>query len=77
MNKGDHHMSEEQLAKAALNVEKEFKIALLDQGITQKELAKMVHTSQAQISMAIKGAMTPNARELRKQIAEILNIEKE
>ena len=41
MNKGDHHMSEEQLAKAALNVEKEFKIALLEQGITQKELAKI------------------------------------
>ena len=67
-------MSEEQLAKAALDVEKTFKIALLDQGITQKELAKIVHTSPAQINMAIKGDTTPKSRELRKQIAKVLNI---
>ena len=67
-------MSEEQLAKAALDVEKTFKIALLDQGINQKELAKIVHTSPAQINMAIKGDTTPKSRELRKQIAKVLNL---
>lgn len=69
-------MSEEQLAKAALDVEKKFKMALLDQGITQRELAKIVHTSSTQINMAIKGDTKPKAREVRKQIAKILNIEK-
>ena len=69
-------MSEQQLLKAALDVEKSFKIALLDKGITQKELAKMVNTTPQQVNMAIKGDMTPKSRELRKQIAEILHMEK-
>ena len=69
-------MYEERLEKAALDVEKTFKIALLQQGITQKELAKMVHTTQQQIGKAIRGDMAPKSRELRKQIAEILHIEK-
>lgn len=69
-------MSEQQLLKAALDVEKSFKIALLDKGITQKELAKMVNTTPQQVNMAIKGDLTPNSRKLREQIAKILNIEK-
>lgn len=69
-------MSEEQLVKAAFNVEKEFKIALLDQGMNQKELAKLVHTSPAQVNIAIKGDMTPKSRELREQMAEILHMKK-
>ena len=76
MDKGDHHMSEEQLAKAALDVEKKFKIALLDQGMNQSELAKLINTTPPQVNMAIKGDTTPKSRKLRKQIAEILNIEK-
>ena len=67
-------MSEQQLLKAALDVEKSFKIALLDKGITQKELAKMVNTTPQQVNMAIKGDLTPKSRELREQIAKILNI---
>ena len=76
MNKGDHHMSKEQLEKTALDIEKEFKIALLNQGMTQKELAKLIHTTPAQVNMVIKGDMTPKSRELREQMAEILHIEK-
>ena len=69
-------MSEEQLTKAALDVEKEFKIALLDQGITQKELAKMINTTQTQVNIAIKGDMRPKSRKLREQMMEILHIKK-
>lgn len=76
MDKGDHHMSEEQLAKAALDVEKKFKIALLDQGMNQSELAKLINTTPPQVNMAIKGDTTPKSRKLRKQIAKVLNIEK-
>ena len=70
-------MSEQQLVKAALDVKKSFKIALLEQDMTQKDLAKILHTSRQQVNMAIKGDMAPKSRELRKQIAEILNMEKE
>jgi len=69
-------MSEQQLEKAARDVKKSFKIALLEQDMTQKDLAKILHTSRQQVNMAIKGDMAPKSRELRKQIAKILNIEK-
>ena len=69
-------MSEEQLAKAALDVEKTFKIALLDQGITQKELAKIINTTPTQVNIAIKGDTTPKSRKLREQMMGILHIEK-
>ena len=70
-------MSEEQLEKAARAIEKSIKGALLDKGMTQKELAKLVHTTPQQLNMAIKGDASSSARKLRKQIAEILNMEKE
>ena len=69
-------MSEQQLEKAARDVKKSFKIALLEQEMTQKDLAKILHTSRQQVNMAIKGDMAPKSRELREQMAEILHIEK-
>ena len=69
-------MSEQQLEKAARDVKKSFKIALLEQEMTQKDLAEILHTSRQQVNMAIKGDMTPKSRELREQMAEILHIEK-
>lgn len=76
MIKGDCHMSEQQLEKTALDVEKEFKIALLNQGMTQKELAKLINTTPAQVNMVIKGSLTPKSRELREQMMEILHMNK-
>jgi len=67
-------MSEQQLEKAARDVKKSFKIALLEQDMTQKDLAKILHTSRQQVNMAIKGDMTPKSRELREQMAKILNL---
>lgn len=69
-------MSEEQLEKTTLDVEKEFKIALLDQGMNQKELAKLINTTPAQVNMVIKGDLTPNSRKLREQMMEILHMKK-
>ena len=69
-------MSEQQLEKAARDVKKTFKIALLEQDMTQKDLAKILHTSRQQVNMAIKGDMAPKSRELREQMMEILHIEK-
>ena len=42
--------------------------------MAQKELAELIHTNPQQLNRAIKGDMTPKSRELRKQIAKILNI---
>lgn len=70
-------MTEEQLLKATRDLEKAYKIAFLEHDITQKELAKRLHTTQQQIGKAIRGDIAPKSRELRKQIAEILNMEKE
>lgn len=67
-------MSEQQFAKAAYDVERSIKIALLNRDMTQKELAELIHANPQQLNRAIKGDMTPKSRELRKQIAKILHI---
>ena len=67
-------MSEQQFAKVAYDVERSIKIALLNRDMTQKELAELIHANPQQLNRAIKGDMTPKSRELRKQIAKILNI---
>ena len=67
-------MSEQQFAKTAYDVERSIKIALLNRDMTQKELAELIHANPQQLNRAIKGDMTPKSRELRKQIAKILNI---
>ena len=67
-------MSEQQFAKVAYDVERSIKIALLNRDMTQKELAELIHANPQQLNRAIKSDMTPKSRELRKQIAKILNI---
>ena len=70
-------MSEQQFAKVAYDVERSIKIASLNRDMTQKELAELIHANPQQLNRSIKSDMTPKSRELRKQIAEILNMEKE
>lgn len=70
-------MSEEQLTKAAFDLKKAYKIAFLEQNITQKEVAKQLHTTSQQLGRAIRGDMTPRSHELREQMAEILHMKKE
>ena len=72
----DGNMSEEELERITHEFEKSFKIAFLKNDITQKEIAKQLHTTQQQIGKAIRGDMAPNSRKLREQMAEILHIEK-
>lgn len=70
-------MSEQQFAKVAYGIERSIKIALLNRNMTQKELAELIHANPQQLNRAIKGDMTPKSRELREQVAKILNMEKE
>lgn len=67
-------MPEQQFAEYAHDIEKSIKIALLDRDMTQKELAELIHANPQQLNRAIKGDMTPKSRELRKQVARVLNL---
>ena len=67
-------MPEQQFAKVAYDIERSIKIALLNRGMTQKELAELIHANPQQLNRAIKGDMTPKSRELREQVVRILNL---
>lgn len=67
-------MPEQQFAEVAYDIERSIKIALLDRDMTQKELAELIHANPQQLNRAIKGDMTPKSRELRKQVARVLNL---
>jgi len=64
-----------ELEKASSNVRIKFKIALLERGMKQIELAHMLGVSPAQVSRALAGNITPKDIEIQKRAADILNIE--
>lgn len=63
-----------ELEVAAKNVRIMFKTALLEHGMKQVELAKMMNVSPAQVSRALQGNTTPKDIEIQKQVAKILGI---
>ena len=67
-------MPEQQFAEVAYDIERSIKIALLNRDMTQKELAELINANPQQLNRAIKGDMTPKSRELRKQVARVLNL---
>lgn len=67
-------MPEQQLVEYAHKVESIIKIALLNKGMSQRELADLIHENPTQLNRAIKGDMTPKSRELRKKIEKVLDI---
>ena len=64
-----------ELEKASSNVKIKFKIALIERGMKQAELAEILGTSPAQVSRALAGNTTPKDIEIQKAAAKILNIE--
>ncbi|WP_180676411.1 helix-turn-helix domain-containing protein [Leuconostoc citreum] len=64
-----------ELEKASSKVRVKFKIALIEHGIKQVELAKMLNTSPAQVNRALAGNTTPKDIEIQKQVAKILDVE--
>ncbi|CAJ2232130.1 helix-turn-helix domain-containing protein [Companilactobacillus paralimentarius] len=67
-------MPEQQFAEYAHEIESTIKIGLLKRNMTQKELAELIHANPQQLNRAIKGDMTPKSRELREQVARVLNL---
>lgn len=64
-----------ELEKASSNVKIKFKIALIERGMKQAELAEILGTSPAQVSRALAGNTTPKDIEIQKAAAKILNVE--
>lgn len=67
-------MPEQKFAEYAHEIESTIKIGLLKRNMTQKELAELIHANPQQLNRAIKGDMTPKSRELREQVARVLNL---
>lgn len=63
-----------ELEKASSNVRIKFKVALIERGMKQVELAKMLNTSPAQVNRALAGNTTPKDIEIQKQVAKILDV---
>ena len=64
-----------ELEQASSNIRVKFKVALIERGIKQVELAEMLSTTPAQVSRALAGNTTPKDIEIQKQAAKILDVE--
>ena len=67
-------MPEEMLVEGIKENSKHIKMALMDRGMTQVELAKMLSTNPQVLNRAIQGDMSPRSLELRKRINRVLGI---
>ncbi|GBG95223.1 hypothetical protein LFYK43_16820 [Ligilactobacillus salitolerans] len=68
-------MVEQQLEDAAENVKRAIKTKLIERGLSQKELANLLHEGVQQTNRAISGDTTPNSKKIRKKIYLILGME--
>lgn len=67
-------MSEQQVVDYFTNLSSSVKKALLDRGMTQRDLAKIIHASPAQLSRALHSGMAPRDKEIRSEVRQILGI---
>lgn len=65
---------EEALEETKKEVERKIKFALLDRGMTQKQLSDLINENRQQVNRAIKGDTTPKSREIRNKIYQLFNI---
>lgn len=65
---------EEALEESKKEVERKIKFALLDRGMTQKQLSDLIKENRQQVNRAIKGDTTPKSKEIRDKIYQLFNI---
>lgn len=65
---------EEALEETKKEVERKIKFALLDRGMTQKQLSDLIKENRQQVNRAIKGDTTPKSKEIRDKIYQLFNI---
>lgn len=66
--------TEEVFETAQKEIEKKIKVALLERGMTQKQLSDLLKENRQQVNRAIKGDTTPKSAELRRKIYQVLNL---
>lgn len=65
---------EDALEETKKEVERKIKFALLDRGMTQKQLSDLINENRQQVNRAIKGDTTPKSKEIRNKIYQLFNI---
>lgn len=68
-------MTEQLISNEVDELKKRFEKAKIDSGTTWKALAKEFHTTQPQISRAIKGDMSPKSKVIREWLYSRLGME--
>lgn len=65
---------EEALATQKKEISKRIKIALLERGMSQVELAALIKEGPQQLNKAINGDTSPNSVRIRKEVYQFLNM---
>lgn len=65
---------EEALEESKRKIEKTIKFALLNRGMTQKQLSDLIKENRQQVNRAIKGDTAPKSKEIREKIYQILDL---
>ena len=65
---------EEKLEEAKKAVERQIKMALIQNSMTQAELAELIGESRQDINKAVKGGTLPKDQMIRKKIYKVLGI---
>lgn len=66
---------EEKLEQAKKAVERQIKMALIQNSMTQAELAELIGESRQDINKAVKGGTLPKDQMIRKKIYKVLGME--
>lgn len=66
--------AEDELKKAAANIELNIKMELLKRGMTQAELSRLLNINRQQVNRAIKGDKSPRSIEIREKIYRVLDM---
>ncbi len=72
-------MPEQEIEKAAIEIEVQYSTALKRHGLTQKAMAELLSTESekvapSQINRAVKGGNEPKSQRIRARMNQILNL---
>lgn len=68
---------EEKLTSQADKIFKRIKISLIEQDMSQRELANFIGEGTVQVSRAVHGGVDPKSRRIRQKIYKVLGMEEE
>lgn len=68
-------MSEKGYEEAGEQLKKSFKIAMLESGYRQRQLARMIGVNESQISRAIGGDTQTKSKQIRQTLRKILDMD--